>query len=507
MMYEATIITEDIMIGNRYLFPLFTLIIWQILSSAQVAAEPVLVHLTSIPGAKRIESIYVRDEAPNEIILGTENLGADCGWGTPASIWKVSLDPLTGLVQSSAKMQDLSKIQKIRGTIAESSDGTLFTGGGWCGYKPPYYSTDGGVTWNSADTGNVHPPNSTFSFVEFRGEMYAGTGYKPYPGEVYRWLGNGNWEHVFTFPSPSRNIVDSMQVHDNNLFVSALIYGSSPCSGSQGIYVSSDDHSFDPTTGISSCDSILTMFKVGQDLFALTANIDNRDEKHIYVWEEQTWRHLGISNFLWTGYHPIVVDGGFTYSYGRPPENAIYGIYRSSDFGLNWQLVAPLQNPGIIALHVHGNTLYAGTMEDNNLKAHLYKVNLSEENCNCAAPGAIKGTSGPNFLYGTEQADIICGLGDQDFIAGLGGDDCIDGGDGDDWIHSGHGDDTIYGGDGKDVIYGNRGNDKINGGADEDYLFGSGGDDKIDGGEGSDWVFCGGGTDEGAGEYLIDCEK
>jgi Ca2+-binding RTX toxin-like protein len=129
------------------------------------------------------------------------------------------------------------------------------------------------------------------------------------------------------------------------------------------------------------------------------------------------------------------------------------------------------------------------------------------DDCNCTAPGVLKGTPGQDFLYGTEHADIICGFGDQDFIAGMGGDDCIDGGGGDDWIYGGRGDDRLFGRSGEDVIYGDRGNDEINGNEDQDFLFGGSGNDRLDGGEGYDWLFCGDGTDEGSGEYAINCEN
>jgi hypothetical protein len=370
------------MISRRFLFPLFILVILQILNCSLVIGEPVLVHLAPISDANFIASIHVRDKAPEEIILGTENLGAYCGGGTPASIWKVRADPLTGLAQSPVRIQYLSRIQNIRRTISESSDGTLFTGGGWCLYKPPYYSTDGGDTWQSADSGTVYPPNSTFSFVEFDGEVYAGTGYEPYPGEVYRWLGDGNWEYVFSFPSDSRNIVNSMQEHDGKLFVSSRLYGgSSPyiCSTSHGVYVSSDGHSFNPTTGIPSCHTVHEMFIVDEDLFALTENINNRGITHIYLWDEQTWSHLGTTSFLWNDtFRPVVIDDGFIYSYGRPSENAVNGIYRSYDYGQTWQFVVAQQDPVISTLHIHDNHLYAGTYHDTNHNAHLYMLSLSE---------------------------------------------------------------------------------------------------------------------------------
>ena len=110
--------------------------------------------------------------------------------------------------------------------------------------------------------------------------------------------------------------------------------------------------------------------------------------------------------------------------------------------------------------------------------------------CDCADPGAIKGTDGPDVLFGTAGADIICGLGGNDMIIGLDGDDCIDGGDGNDWISGGKGLDILFGGDGHDILFD-----------------GGGGDDMLDGGEGNDWGFGGPGTDKCSGEVLIGCEN
>jgi hypothetical protein len=367
---------------NRSSLLICVLAIWILSGTGLVLAEPVLEHLATVP-SKLIESIHIRNGVPEEIILGTENMGGYCGGGTPASIWKVYIDPSTGQVQSTLEIQTLSAIQNIRHAIAESSDGTLFTGGGWCGYKPPYYSTDGGDHWTTADTGDIHPPNSTFSYVEFNDEIYAGTGYEPYPGEVYRWLGSGNWERVFTFPSPSRSIVNSLQAHNGNLFAGSLVYGwyADTCSESNGIYVSSDGQTFNPTTGIPSCDTVFYMYKVGQNLLALTKVVysTSQDKTHIYRWEGQAWSHLGTTGFIWNDTdRPVVVDNGFIYSFGRPSESAINGIYRSYDLGLTWQFVVSQETPLITTLHVHDNFLFAGTGHDTNQYSHLYRMDLTE---------------------------------------------------------------------------------------------------------------------------------
>ncbi|OAD21199.1 secreted protein [Candidatus Thiomargarita nelsonii] len=147
-----------------------------------------------------ITAIQVLDNHPDEIVFATRNQGAGCGGGSPISMWKLIRDPLNVVLK-----QHLSQIQDIRRSLFESSDETLFTGSGWCGYKPPYYSIDGGESWQTANVG-VHPPNSTFSYVEFNGDVYAGTGYAPYHGQVYRWLDGGSWELVLDIAPPRRRL-------------------------------------------------------------------------------------------------------------------------------------------------------------------------------------------------------------------------------------------------------------------------------------------------------------
>lgn len=221
-----------------------------------------------------IEAIQGLDSSPNEIVFASWNVGAYCGGGTPASAWKLILDPDTGEMADLSLKQHLALIQVVRGSLFEASQGTLFTGGGWCGYKPPYYSIDGGESWLPATQG-VHPPNSTFSYAELNGEVYAGTGYCPWHGGVYRWLGAASpdqWELVLDI-APPRNYVDAMAAYDGRLYVGSVFYGygCGGCEDTVPVWVSTDGNTFNATTGIPSCYSVLDLLVVGDDLVAHVA--------------------------------------------------------------------------------------------------------------------------------------------------------------------------------------------------------------------------------------------
>lgn len=172
-----------------------------------------------------------------------------------------------------------------RRALLESTGGMLFTGGGWCGHKPPYVSTDGGETYRAATIG-VHPPNSTFSLVEFEGDVYAGTGYEPWPGQVYRWIGSGpdDWELVLHL-NPPRTVVGTIAVHQGQLFVgTSLIPCGRGCVGTTPVYVSPDGSTFNPTTGIPSCHQVVDLLAVGDELIARAGDCASITDTFIYRW-------------------------------------------------------------------------------------------------------------------------------------------------------------------------------------------------------------------------------
>ncbi len=323
-----------------------------------------------------IEAIQVLDDYPGEILLAVRNQGAGCGGGTPISIWKATLDPTTGECLSVVHKQQLPAIQNVRETLFESSDRTVFSGGGWCGYKPPYYSTDFGETWRRADSGPVHPPNSTFSYAELGGEVYAGTGYNPWPGEVYRWLGGGNWQRVLNV-GQVRNIVNELLAHNGLLFVGSTIYvsGGTACAGTVPVYVSSDGNSFTPTTGIPSCFSITGLAAAGDDVVAFANSRADSTDTRVYRWlgGDLAWEEIGSTP--WLIRRPAVSEDRI-FALGRAPQADPRALYQSTDLGQTWQQAGTFGFGNGSSLAVHEDTVYVGTRHDAADKVYLYRMSL-----------------------------------------------------------------------------------------------------------------------------------
>jgi hypothetical protein len=351
------------------------------------------------PGNTRawfIEAIRGLQQRPHHLLLAVQNQGADCGGGTPSSIWEVTLDPATSRFQRLEHKQFLDEIQSVRRSLFEASNGTLFTGSGWCGYKPAYYSTDGGGHWQTADVGSVVPPNSVFMFGEINGRILAGTGYNPYPAELYHWLGDGRWEHVFESPWPGRSIISSMITHRALLFVSTQLYA---VSGGEGaaVWVSSDGRTFTPTTGIPANTSVWELAVAGDELVAFTWTNEANAKIAMYHWNDatQVWE-LVIrygSDMTWkiSGKNLIGYEDAL-YGYARAAGDPTWGIYRSVDLGRTWQLLAPLASPEVNSLAGYEGSIYAGTWGDNQGKAYLYRLTPTTERRNVISnPGFERG--------------------------------------------------------------------------------------------------------------------
>ncbi len=324
-----------------------------------------------------IEAIEVRDSQPNEIVFATPNEGRQCGGGTPVSMWKLTLDPETGNIIELELKQHLTLIQLVREALHEAPDGTLLTGSGWCGYKPPYYSMDGGETWHTATTG-IHPPNSTFTYVTFNGEVFAGTGYEPWPAEIYRWLGTGgpdNWELVFR-ASPTPLAFISFAVFEGELFGGSWPVGG--CNGA-GVYVSSDGNSFSATSGMDPCSWVRKLLVLDDQLIALEWSDPNI---HVYRWNKlsRQWKDIGVVplNSFYPENSGSVAANGAIYAHGQRNDGSSYGIQRSIDLGLSWRQIAEIDGPNATAIHLHDNALYVGTGKDPNTNnsAFIYRLPL-----------------------------------------------------------------------------------------------------------------------------------
>lgn len=322
----------------------------------------------------RIEALVVPKETPDDIIFSSINIGAECGGGTPASIWKATVDPITHKAISVNLVQQLSQVQNIRGTLFEAPNGDFFSGGGWCGPKPPYYSTDGAVTWQPATKG-IHPPNSTFSFTGFGGRVYAGTGYDPYPGQVYRWLGPQGpnmFQLVLSIPQP-RTIVGALISFKNTLFVGSSVYGSGNCHGTTAIYKSNDGSLFDKTSGIPDCATVLHFMKVQGHLIAATVDLGSANVA-LYEWTGVYWQAKATVPLLGVDYYLITTDSRSIFAFGTPRPGLKATLYRSSDLGSSWSNFAttPRDAPAITVITAHDGGILAASMGDANGLAHIY---------------------------------------------------------------------------------------------------------------------------------------
>jgi len=324
----------------------------------------------------QIQGMEIIDSDPTTMIVSLQNVGASCGGGTPATMWRVDLDPTTGLAVNARLQQVLGSIQRIHDSLFESSDGTLFTGGGWCGYKPGYYSTDHGLTFATSDSG-THPPNEWFTYAEFKGSVYLVSGYSPYHCEVYRWLGNGSWSKVFDI-APPRGMPTRLTVFNDQLFVPTDVYGpDAGCATSVPVYVTADGVTFSATTGIPNCDTVPSMQVAGGRLYAF-AWPDPWDVTNtsIYVYDpaQSSWSLIGHFPFNTNPYQFAAAHDDKLYTYGTKDGDSVPGIYSSAD-AINWTLETTTSGPALNIMNIQGNTLYGGSISDGT-NVHMYALGL-----------------------------------------------------------------------------------------------------------------------------------
>jgi hypothetical protein len=371
-----------------------------------VAKSPVDANASYIEATQTL----LRDATHTVMIFDTLGTGAYCGGGSDVEMWRADLDPKLPIAKRVKFIQALSGNQTTRGTIFRSgSHGALFAGGGWCGPKPPFYSpsSDNGKTWIAAQNG-VHPPNSTFSFGEFRGRVYAGTGYAPYNGEVYRWLGaNGTnmFERVLSIPQP-RTIVTAISAYENAMFVGSVLYGDRNCSTGAPVYRSSDGNKFATTKGIPACANVFA-FAPQDGAFLSVVSLTGVYANYnfpllLYSWKSgnKIWQGSGTSNFTLTAsentkapfangpVYFITNDGRYVYAFGYPTGVQSSGIYRSKDAGRKWELFAAAPAGQLLSfISIQSCELFAGTFADSTGAASMYQVHVE----GCQAPNSAAG--------------------------------------------------------------------------------------------------------------------
>ena len=335
-----------------------------------------------------IDAMEVLNNNPTEIVFASKNEGAYCGGGTPAAAWKLILDSNTGEVISLDFKQTLSKIQEVRDLLV-NSDGTILTGGRWCGYKPPYYSADGGESYQLATKG-VHPPNSTFKLIEFQGEVYAGTGYEPYHGQIYRWLGkdsSNHWELVLDIDPPN-SYFDAFAVYKDRLFAGSSVYWHpmDGCEDSVLIYVSDDGHTFKPTVGVPPCSRVNELVVVGDQLVVRLINLVDK-LGYMYKWDDELekWEETtSFSQGIFLGRPPMISHKDSIYAYRQTKSGHSRGIYQSVDLGKTWEQLVPFEYPRIYGWTIHNDTMYVATESDSTNNAYIYKLKLEDPSATLA---------------------------------------------------------------------------------------------------------------------------
>lgn len=327
------------------------------------------------PNVKYVETLMPLRNEPTTLLAASQVEGSDCGTGPGAAIWRMTLEPTTRVPSSVSFIQQLSGTQSVRGAMIESgTDGTLLTGGGWCGATPPYYSTDHGQTWSVAVSGGSYPSNSVFGYVEFNGAIYAGTGYRPNPGEVYRWMGNATWQRVYSLGA-ARNIVQALATFGGQLFVGGTLYEScGVCEGTTAVAVSTDGQTFAPTVGIPACHQAFKLFDVQGGLYALTAPCGS-EERFIYSWDPvtATWSVLRSIGDLRVDSIRLAVSRGAMYA----KSSDLRSVMVSRDIGRTWEALPDLGanlSGEIMAIVNVNDTIYWTALKGSDGQARVFRV-------------------------------------------------------------------------------------------------------------------------------------
>lgn len=330
-----------------------------------------------------IDAIVGPSAATDTLVFSSHHADFCSDWA-PATMWTAGRDYGTGAVSGASAVQELAGNPQVRGTLFEASDQSIFTGAGHCGDATLYRSTDNGLSWQPAATG-TGPFNSTFAFAEHDGRVYAGTGYDPAPGQVYRWLDKtdaaNDWELVATVPSP-RTIVRALESFGGSLFAGTQSYypGSPPAPDAVWVSDSGDGGSFAPTAGIPEDYSVDKLIAVGDTLVAYAFPSQGGSMSQIYRWDDttRTWDHEGAMPMDFWGSAPVALvlpdNAGGVYGFGAPYGSQDRDLYRSVDLGLTWEKVAEHTGPAIESIAMVDQRIYLGTTQGAGTDGYIYMV-------------------------------------------------------------------------------------------------------------------------------------
>lgn len=325
----------------------------------------------TVPAVNYVETVLTLRNDPNTMLIATQSNG--CAEG---SIWRATLDPVTKLPTSVVHVQRLSQGPTVRMMLFESPvDGTLLTGGGWCGGQPAYYSVDHGATWASAVSGGgVHPSDSVFVYTAFNGSVYAGAGLV---GEVYRWKGNATWDRVYS-TGTQRNLIAALAAYDGKLYVGGSLYEAdcSRCSGIPAVVSSADGQTFTATSGIPGCRHVYELFTINGAFYALTQDCSG-GQRDIYAWNASSatwsWYADGAPGNSSDGQRLAQAKGML---FGRAGD--LKTIWVSADVGRTWQTIpAPTPENGEIPTILSiDNIVYWTAYHGTDGVARIYRIVL-----------------------------------------------------------------------------------------------------------------------------------
>jgi hypothetical protein len=289
--------------------------------------------VAEIPGVKFPESALLTSKG--YFLLFTQDLGAECGYGTPVSVWKS--DDGKNFVKIASLSDGKNAIQSVRYASVEFQ-GNYYAGSGWCGLKPPFYSSDGGKSWVSIEKGleiiGRFATNQVFAYAVFNDELYAGTGYGPNGAAVYKLKGD-HWEKVLG--SPGAGLYEAtVDLIVHNGYLHALI-------SNVGEKENPATHRLQRTKDGSSWESVIGLTELGfrKPMWVYNGRLRFSADKEIYELQPE-----GNLNKIGQGYAILGIEelNGVHYAIGVVPGRKGQFFLMSEDGGANWKKI---EAPGI----------------------------------------------------------------------------------------------------------------------------------------------------------------